>query len=291
MLRGHQFELGVRVDIDPVAPDYFRTLGIPLRRGRDFTLRDGPDAPGVVIISERLAQRFWPGEDPIGQSLSWPSLDGPPRPPLEVIGIAADSRYRSLASDPPLLMYVPVLQNYDGRTTIVVRSDRPTQALGAIQRAVTQLDPTLSVYAAETMRQHMAESLWAQRVAASWISAFGVLALVLSALGLYGVIAQSVIQRTRELSIRVALGAEPSRISRLVVREGLWLAVAGILVGAPAAVVATRAVRNTVSGATAVNPLWMIAVVLLLGAVMLLASYLPARRAARANPVEALRCE
>lgn len=290
-LRGHEFELGLRVDLNQVSPGYFRTVGIPLARGRDFTPRDDANAPRVVIINEQLAQRFWPGEDPIGKMLSQPSLVGPPNAPLEVIGVAANHRAGSLAVEPSLLMYLPVMQRYDGRATIVAASSDPTSAIDIIRRTVASLDRTLPVFSAQTMRQHLAQELWEQRAAASWIGAFGVLAVILSGLGLYGVVAQSVTQRTRELSIRVALGAEPSRLAHFVVSEGMRLAVAGAVVGVPGAVLAMRVVRGSITGASGASPPWIIAVISLLGAVMWIACYLPARRAARANPVDALRCE
>ncbi|HET7563849.1 MAG TPA: ABC transporter permease [Gemmatimonadaceae bacterium] len=290
-LRGREFELGLRVDLNQVSPGYFRTVGIRLTRGRDFTPHDDPNAPRVVIVNEQLAQRFWPGEDPIGKLLSQPSLVGPPNAPLEVIGVVANHRAGSLAIEPSLLMYIPVLQRYDGRAVIVAASGDPASAIDVIRRTVASLDRTLPVYSAQTMQQHLAQELWEQRAVASWIGAFGVLAVVLSGLGLYGVVAQSVAQRTRELSIRVALGAEPSRLTHFVVGEGMRLVAAGFVLGVPSAVLATRVVRASVSSPTHANPVWMIAGVAVLVVVMLVASYLPARRAARANPVDALRCE
>ncbi|HEX5439011.1 MAG TPA: ABC transporter permease [Gemmatimonadaceae bacterium] len=290
-LRGRFFELGLHVGLNQVAPGYLHTVGIPLTRGRDFTAQDGPNAPAVVIINEALAQRFWPGEDPIGKLLSEPSLVGPPNAPLRVIGVAANHRAGSLALQPALLMYEPLWQRYDGRATIIVASSDPGSAVGIIRRTVAALDPTLPIFAAQTMRQHLAQELWEQRAVANWIGAFGVLAVVLAGLGLYGVVAQSVTQRMRELSIRLALGAEPSRIASFVVRDGMRLAAAGFVLGIPGAIVATRAVRASVIGSTAASPLWMVAGVAVLAVVILVACYLPARRAARANPVDALRCE
>jgi len=354
VLRGHEMELALRVDIDSVAPNYFRTLGIPLLQGRDFTERDDEaavprdqdgnelrigdcrssiedakgqstadtagrqdnhgksesrclqspidnrqsaifNAPGVVIVSHKLAEHLWPGENPIGKRISWPSMVGPPRPPLEVVGETADSKYRSLVSDAPLLMYVPLFQNYDGRPTIVVRTaSAPSGVSTAVRSAIASLDKNLPVFGVKTMPQQIAFSLWQQRMAASLISAFGLLALTLAAIGLYGVVAHSVAQRTHEIGIRVALGAAHNDVLRLVVGEGMVLALLGVAVGLAVAVSLlplTRLMPSLLYGVRSNDPLTYAAIAALLGGVSLAASYFPARRAARVDPVVALRQE
>ena len=292
VLHGRELDLGLRVDIDQIAPHYFRTLGIPLVRGRDFTDHDRAGAPGVVIVSQKLAQRLWPNANPIGKRISWPPWQGPPRAPFEVIGLAADIRYRSLTGEAPLLMYVPVLQNYDGRTTIVVRTaSDPRQAVADIENTVKGIDKDLAVYGEETMSRHIAASLWQERMSASWIGGFSLLALVMAAVGLYGVIAQSVAQRTRELGIRVALGAAPTSVAALVVKEGMLLVFTGLALGAPATLALSAVLRGFLSGVNGQDPATFAAVALLLGALMVAACWVPARRAAGIDPVEALRCE
>ena len=287
VLHGREFDVGLRVDIDQIAPWYFRTLGIRLVQGRDFTDRDRNGAPGVVIVSQKLAHRLWPNQNPIGKRISWPPWQGPPRAPFEVIGVASDIKYRSLTADTPLLMYVPVLQNYDGRTTIVVRTaSDPRQAVADIESTVKGIDKDLAVYGGETMSRHIAASLWQERMAAIWIGGFSLLALVLAAVGLYGVIAQSVAQRTRELGIRVALGAAPSSVASLVVKEGMLLVLAGLALGAPA----TLALSSVLPGGLKA-PSTFAVVAGVLCAVMAVACWVPARRAAGVDPIEALRAD
>jgi predicted permease len=292
VLRLKEFEIGLRVDIDPIAPHYFRTLGIPLIAGRDFTEQDRVGAPGVVILSRKLAEWLWPGQTSVGKRISWPTLHGPPRAPVEVIGVAADTKYRTLTGEAPLLMYAPVLQNYDGRITVVVRTaGDPRGAIADLQRVLSDADKDLAGFAPQTMSEHIAESLWQQRMAASWIGAFSLMALIVAAVGLYAVIAQSVAQRTREVGIRMALGAAPGSVAGLVVREGILLAVAGLVIGVPVALGFAGVVRRSVAGVSDMEPVSFAGIALLLAAVMLAACWVPAHRAARVNPIEALRCE
>jgi predicted permease len=288
MLRGREFELGLRVDIDRIAPRYFDTLGIPLLRGRDFTDRDR----GVVIVTKRLAERLWPGEDAVGKRIAWPEPGGTARPPFEVIGVAADAKYRSLITEAPLLMYAPALADYDGRSHIVVRTkSEPASVLADIERVARSVNQDVPIYRFETMDGHTADSLWQQRTAASWIGAFSLLALILAAVGLYGVIAQSVAQRTRELGIRMALGAAPKSVSRLVLREGMTLALTGTALGVPAALASERIMRRMLQGIGGTDLAILACVGALLAAVTLAACWIPARRAARVDPLVALRYE
>ncbi len=288
ILLGREFELGLRVDIDRIAPRYFETLGIPLLRGRDFT---GPDQ-GVVIVSKKLAERLWPGEDAVGKRIAWPVPGGIVRPPFEVIGVAADAKYRSLITDAPLLMYAPALTDYDSRSHIVVRTaSDPANVIAEIERVARSIDKDVPIYRPETMAAHTADSLWQQRTAASWIGAFSVMALLLAAVGLYGVIAQSVAQRTRELGIRMALGAAPASVSRLVLREGMTLALLGTAVGVPSAVASERIMRRMLEGIGGADLVTLLSVGFLLALVTLAACWIPARRAGRVDPLVALRYE
>ena len=288
ILRGREFEMGLRVDIDRIAPRYFETLGIPLLHGRDFNAHD----QGVVIITKRLADRLWPREEAVGKRIAWPDPGGTARPPFEVIGVTADAKYRSLIADPPLLMYVPVLAYYDSRTHIVVRTaSDPAGAIAEMERVARSIDKDVPVYNSETMSQHTAESLWQQRTAASWIGAFSLIALTLAAVGFYGVIAQSVAQRTREVGIRMALGGEPGSLARMVIREGMSMALIGMAVGVPVALASGRIMRRLVTGIGGADLPILALSGGVLATVMLAACWLPARRAARVDPLVALRYE
>ena len=292
VLQAHEFELGLRVNINRISPNYFQTLGIPLVQGRDFRDRDRPGAPGVVIVSSKLAERMWPGENPIGKRIAYPRWEGPRRPPVEVIGVSGDVQHLALTRDAPLLMYIPLFQEYDGRTRIVVRTASDTRAgIAIIQRAVAATDKNVAVYSAQTGPEHSADSLWQQRMAASWIGAFSCMALLLAAVGLYAVIAQSVAQRTREVGIRIALGANPSSVATLVIKQGMLLALAGISIGVPAAIGFNGLVRRYLAGIEGSDPVSLIAISMLLVLVMLAACWAPARRAARIDPMDALRSE
>ena len=291
VLQGHEFEIGLRVNINRVSPNYFRTLRVPLLEGRDFTDRDRVGAPGVVIVSHQVAQKMWPGENPIGQRIAYPLWAGPRRPPFEVIGVARDVRHLALTSEAPLLMYVPLAQEYDGRVRVVVRTAGNRDGIAMIQRAVAATDKNVAVYAAETGAQHSADSLWQQRMAASWIGAFSFMALLLAAVGLYAVIAQSVAQRTREVGIRIALGANRSSVAALVVKQGLLLALAGIAVGVPAAIGFNSLVRRYLAGIDGSDPGGFAVISIFLVLVMLSACWIPARRASRIDPMQALRSE
>jgi len=289
-LQGHEFELGLGVNINHISPDYFRTLRIPLLRGRDFTDRDRAGAPAVVIVSQQVAQKMWPGENPIGRRIAYPQWTGPRRPPFEVIGVARDVRHLALTSEAPLLMYVPLAQEYDGRVRVVVRTASGNRGgIAMIQRAVAAADKGVATYAAETGLQHSADSLWQQRMAASWIGAFSFMALLLAAIGLYAVIAQSVAQRTREVGIRMALGANRSSVAALVIKQGLLLAAAGIALGLPAAIGFNSLVRSHLAGIDGSDPGSFAVISIFLVVVMLGACWMPARRATRIDPMQALR--
>jgi macrolide transport system ATP-binding/permease protein len=290
-LQGREFEVGLRVDVDTISTQFFRTLGITLLRGRDFNDHDTDRATPVAIVNERLAQRLWPGQDAVGKRIAIPPWSGPAQPPVEVIGIAKDTKYRTLLSDPPLLLYLPVAQNYDGRATLIVRATTPARLLRAIRAEIAGLDMNLPVFGVETMQEHVASSLWEQRMTAGLISIFGLFALTLAATGLYGVIAYSVAQRTREMGIRMALGARRIDIFRLVVGQGLRLALIGVAAGVGIGLGATRGMSGLLYGVSAGDPPTFVAISLLLVGVALAASWLPARRATKIDPMIALRYE
>ena len=290
-LRGSE-ELGIRTDVNRIAPRYFQTLGVRLLRGRDFTPTDKEGAPEVAILNERLAEKLWPGEDPVGKRLAVPDLNGPPRPPVEIIGVVKDTRYRTLLADAPPILYLPVLQAYDGRTTLVIHTTGDVSGMiTTIRREVAEVDKNLPLFAVKSMSEQVATTLWQQRLAAGLIGLFGVLALALAAIGLYGVISHSVSLRTREIGIRMALGADRMNIVGLVVKQGLVLAVVGVALGIAAAVALTKFMSSVLYGVSATDPATFVVVSATLIAVALLASYIPARSATKVDPLVALRCE
>jgi predicted permease len=249
------FEFGLRVDDDVIAPGFFRTLGIPLLAGREFNADDRTNAPRAGIVNERLARRLWPGGNAIGQQIVAPDFSGPARPPITIVGVVKDAVVRSLAGEATLQLYLPLAQEYSGRATLIVRRDTGTAGLAPALRAeAARLDPSLPLFAIETMPRHIATSLWRQRIAAGLLGIFGVLAVALAAMGIYGVAAHSVSQRTREIGIRMAIGARGEQISALVVREGMAWVLAGTAVGLPAALVATLAMQKGIPGAVPYDP-------------------------------------
>jgi putative ABC transport system permease protein len=292
LLQAREFELGLRVNINHVAPNYFRTLGIPLLQGRDFTSRDSTGAPGVVIVSRKLAEKMWPGANPIGKQIAYPPWQGPRRPPFEVIGVAADVKHLALTRDAPLLLYVSIFQEFSEHASILVRTaSDPHPGIVAIQRALAATDKHVAAGLVQTGPEHSSDSLWQQRLALGWIGAFSVMALILAAVGLYAVIAQSVAQRTREVGIRLALGADRGSVAALVIKQGMLLALAGISIGLPAAIGFNALVRHYLAGLEGRGLVSLAAISVLIVFVMLAACWVPARRAARVDPMQALRIE
>jgi hypothetical protein len=294
VLTARGFELGLHVNIAVIAPDYFRTLRIPLLAGRDFSGSDRTGSPNVVIVSRKLADTMWPHEYAVGKRIAYPQWGGARRPPFEVVGVAGDVKHRSLAGETSMMLYVPLLEEYASRTNIVVRMRKNAEAgFAGIRQEVAAIDKNLPLYISQTGEQHIADSLWQQRMATSWTGAFSLAALALAAMGLYVVIAQSVAQRTREVGIRVALGASQSGIAWLIMRQGFPLAFAGIAGGVPAAVAFNRLIQGRLDGVTATGQSLAsyLAIAILLVLVMLAACWIPVRRATRVNPIQALRSE
>jgi ABC-type antimicrobial peptide transport system permease subunit len=213
-------------------------------------------------------------------------------PFLEVVGVARDGKYRSLGERPQPYVYQPVLQSYDPKMTLVVRTTGEPQALApAVREQIRALDANLPVADVKTLRDQLDLSLFPSRVAAWTLGGFGVLALLLAAIGVYGVVSYSVAQRTREIGVRIALGAKEKDVLRLVLGQGAWVIVVGLVVGLSLAFAATRVVAGFLYGVGATDPLTFAGVPLVLGIVALGASYLPARRATKVDPNEALRAE
>ncbi|HXU38592.1 MAG TPA: ABC transporter permease, partial [Blastocatellia bacterium] len=284
-------DLGLRVDANRIAPAYFRTLGIRILEGREFTAEDRVGTSPVAIVNEKLATQLWPGESAIGKLLSVPFWHEP-RPPVQIIGVVRNTKHRSLLADTPLLVYLPELQVYDGRATLVARTTvDPASLIPAIRDEVAALDKDLSLFGVKTMSEQIDSTLWQQRTAAGLIGIFGVLALGLAAIGIYGVIAHWVVQRTREIGIRMALGASAVDVMRMILRQGLALALIGVAVGLAGAFALTRLMSSVLYGVSATDPITFALSSLLLVGVALGAGFVPARRATKVDPMIALRCE
>jgi predicted permease len=275
-----------------ITPGYLATMEIPLLRGRAFTERDNRDAPLVAVVNEAFARRFFPGDDPLEKAIGKRFSRERAGPLAEIVGVVKDGKYFSLGEAPQPYVYFPIFQDYSGDVTLIARSVTDTSALlAALRREVNALDATLPVYEVKTMEEHLGFSLFPMRVAAAMSGSFGLLALALAAIGIYGVMAYAVSQRTREIGIRIALGAQESDVLRLVAGRGLTLVAIGLLIGLIAALLLTRFMESLLFGVSATDPLTFAVITSLLTFVALLACWIPARRATKVDPMIALRCE
>ncbi|HEV3457697.1 MAG TPA: ABC transporter permease [Thermoanaerobaculia bacterium] len=275
------------VTVSAVSPDYFRTLGIALRRGRAFDARDAATAPPVAVVSHTLARSFWGDADPIGKRIR----PGPPgRPWVTVVGEVKDVRREDLATAPKAELYFPYLQQPSAFAFLALRTrDDPAAQTGAVRREIHALDAQLPAFDISTLEQRLAASIAARRFGLLLISAFAVLALALAAVGLAGVVAYGVVERTREIGVRMALGARRGHVLSLVVGNALLAVAAGIVAGIPAAMMLSRFLAGALYGIAATDPMTYLAIPVLLLAISFLAAYLPARRAAQVDPLVALR--
>ena len=274
----------ISVDVLRVAPRYFTTMGIPFSRGRDFTLQDAKK-PGAVIINDTMARQLWPGQDPLGRRVNIGDWGDAP-----VIGVVKTGKYRTLGEDPIPVAYLPL--SYMPRQTLVVRTvSDPRTLLNPVRRQISNVDPNLVATDLETLQQFMTLPLFPARVTGILLGIFGMMALVLAMGGLYGVIAYTMSQRTREIGLRVALGAQKGDVARLVLRYGLAIAGVGVAIGIAAAFGVTRVLSSLLYGIRADDPATLIGVSAALIGVTLLACYVPARRAMRVDPMVALRYE
>jgi predicted permease len=276
----------MRFNYETVGPHYFRTMRIPLVQGRDVDERDHEGAQRVVVINETMAQRFWPGGEALGRRLKvgddW----------LEIVGVANDVKNRSLSEPPQPFFYLPLLQDYRSNMILVARTAvEPEQMFHAVQAEVAALDPKIPVFEPTTLDEHVGVSLYRQRMAAALLSTFGLLALSLAAVGLYGVMAYTVTQRTRELGVRVAIGATRGDVLTLILTQALTLSAVGIVVGSIIALMATRFLVHLLYGVGPADAVTFAIITLVLFAVTLAAGYIPARRALKIDPLMALRAE
>jgi putative ABC transport system permease protein len=283
---------GENPDIDNymVSPNYLRAMSIPLLQGRAFTAQDSENAPLVVLISETMARKLWPGADPIGKQVRfYNSNPAEQRPWRTVVGVVRDVKQYGLDTAGTMAMYETLAQFPTSAVTLVVRTATdPSSMISAIRREILALDKDQAVFNIATMEQLVSDSIALRRFSMFLLGLFASLALVLAAVGIYGVIAQSVSQRTHEIGIRMALGAQARDVLKLIVRQGMSLTVVGIVVGLAGAFALTRLLANLLFGVGATDPTTFLWIPVLLAAVSFLACYIPARRAAKLNPLTAL---
>ena len=280
------------LNLEAVSPDYFRAMGIPIRRGRALGYEDDAGRPGTAVVSETLARRTWPGQDPIGKRLKLPMPDTPyDNAWLTVVGVAGDVRYREL-QEARLDLYMSSRQaNHRPKHVIVRTHVEPLAVTSAVREAVRALDPGVPVTDVVTLSDAVSTELGNPRFAAQVFAGFAAVALFLSGLGLYGLLASSVTRRTREIGVRVALGAGRRDVRWLVLREALGLTAIGAVLGLGLSWALGRLLESLLFGVSAVDAGSAAAALLLLGALVAVAVLLPARRAVRVEPAVALRAE
>lgn len=286
-------------EFSSASADFFRVLGIPLRSGRLFTDHDDENAAPVAVVSESLAKKFFPAGDAIGHRVQIPGRPGPggrptplPAPWMTIVGIVGDVKTQALDLDDRPTLYRPLLQAPVRTLTLVVRGSRTPQEIGAaVEGQVRAIDPEVPIYAVRTMDEAMARTMAERRFAMRLLGLFAVVALLLSAIGLYGVIAYSVARRGREIGIRIALGARPSDVRRMLLREGVRLAALGVFLGLGGAFLLTGLMSSLLYGIGPRDPVTFLLVPGLLAAVALAATDVPARRASRVDPIRALRSD
>jgi putative ABC transport system permease protein len=279
-----------------VSPDYFQTLGIALLIGRVFTAEDTRDSPLVIVIDETLARQYFPNEDPIGKRLK----HGPDTPSLEIVGVVRHVEPYGLDSQATVAQFYTNFNqiSWQGRPgsarsiNLLVRTEvEPLGLAAAVRAQVSALNKDQAVFNVRTMEQIVAQSVATRRFSMLLLTVFAVVALALASLGIYGLMSYAVAQRTREIGVRMALGAQVNDVLRLVLGQGMKLALVGVALGLVASVALTRTMKTLLFGVSATDPLTFAVLALLLIAVALLACYIPARRATRVDPLVALRCE
>jgi putative ABC transport system permease protein len=276
----------VGVELVPVSPGFFATVGVPLVAGRDFASSDGAAAQKVVVVNETMKQKFWPSGHAIGEPFT---IAGET---YQVVGVARDTKYRSLREPPRNVMYLPYAQSHQPTANLLARSTLPAARVAdGIRQALRQADAALPIYNVRTLKEHVNRSLYVDSMRAELIGYLAGLALALAAIGIYGVLSFTVAERTREMGIRIALGAHPHAVLRMVIGSGVRLAAFGLGAGLLLSAWLTRAIAADLFGVTTTDPATLLAASVVLMMVVLAASVLPARRATRIDPMLALRQE
>jgi putative ABC transport system permease protein len=285
---GYEFTKGEQrsIQYQDVSEGYFAAMGIRVLQGRTFTRQDDQNGPPVIIVNQQFAEHFWPHESALGKTVNTAGKD------RQVIGLVETGKYQSLGEAPRPFMYLPERERFQTGMTIVARAKGdPQVVMRRIRELVRAQDPDLPVFDVRTMEEHMGFALMPARLGGSVLGLFGLLGLVLAAVGVYGVMAYSVAQRNRELGIRVALGADRGTVVGMVVREGLRLTLLGAVIGLVGAVGAAKLLKGLLYGVSTLDPVAFTAVPLVLVGVAALAVYLPARRAAGVDPMKVLKAE
>src|SRR5262245_1890403 len=272
-----------------VGPRFFRTIGVPIVAGRDFDERDAADAPPVVVVNETTANMHFHGENPIGKRVS---VEGPGGPWREIVGVVRDSKYGALAEGAAPVVFLPLAQNHETGMTLYVRASvAPASLVSSIRHEIQRLEPHLPVPNIQTVSETIGTSLYAARMGAWLLAVFGGLALVLAAVGIYGVLSFSIARRTREMGIRLALGAGRHQVFLLVLRDGMVLVAVGMALGLAAGLAGTRSLASFLYGVSTFDVPTFVATIAILAAVAFAACAIPARRAMRVHPIAALRYE
>jgi len=278
-------------DFNPVGADFFQTYKIPLIAGRGFNTTDTETSPKVAIVNQMLVKQFFPDTNPIGKTFKIGDHDHPEH--VEIIGICRDAKYDSIRRDMPPTFYIPYRQQDDQEfVTFAVRTGmKPEAILPSLRNAVASIDKDIPLQDIRTQNEQIADMTRQERIFASLTSGFGILALILACIGIYGIMAYTVARRTNEIGIRMALGAQSGRVLRMILREASWMAVIGVVIGLGAAITMGRLIASMLYGLKSYDPLTLGGATLLLAFVALAASWIPARRAARVDPIQALRHE
>jgi len=270
---------------------YFETIGTPLVAGRDLTEQDQEGKTFSVVVNETFARKFFPGANPIENAIGKRFRNSPEKPPWQIVGVAKDGKYWTIGEEPRAFVWYPIGNQLAFNYLLVRTSAKPESVIGAIRGEFRNLDPNLPVTDVKPLTEHMNLSLFPARAVAALLAAFGTLALTLAAIGIFGVMSYAVSQRTREIGVRMALGAGAKEIFKLIVGQGLLLTLIGVGAGLAMALVGTRFLSSLLYSVSAIDPLTFAGVTLLLVAVAFLACYFPARKAMKTDPMVALRCE